>query len=126
MSTSQQERWSETNPLLADPYQFTMLQAYFDRRMFAPAVFELFLRKLPPVRNFLLATGLRASGPLSARLTNGTARDRRAARDLAIRGSRFSGSIDLEQQPLDEAHCTLGAFVRQGFASAPITRRREV
>jgi nicotinate phosphoribosyltransferase len=35
-----------------------MLQAYFDRRMFEPAVFELFVRKLPPVRNFLLAAGL--------------------------------------------------------------------
>jgi nicotinate phosphoribosyltransferase len=44
--------------LLADLYQFTMLQAYFDRRMFAPAVFELFVRKLPPVRNFLVAAGL--------------------------------------------------------------------
>ena len=58
MSTSQDERWSGTSPLLADLYQFTMLQAYFDRRMFAPAVFELFVRKLPPVRNFLLAAGL--------------------------------------------------------------------
>jgi nicotinate phosphoribosyltransferase len=35
-----------------------MLQTYFDRRMFEPAVFELFVRKLPPVRNFLLAAGL--------------------------------------------------------------------
>jgi nicotinate phosphoribosyltransferase len=26
--------------------------------MFAPAVFELFVRKLPPVRNFLVAAGL--------------------------------------------------------------------
>jgi nicotinate phosphoribosyltransferase len=50
--------WPATSSLLADLYQFTMLQAYFDRRMFAPAVFELFVRKLPPVRNFLLAAGL--------------------------------------------------------------------
>ncbi len=50
--------WSATSALLADLYQFTMLQAYFDRRMFAPAVFELFVRKLPPVRNFLVAAGL--------------------------------------------------------------------
>ena len=58
MSTAREQTWSETSPLLADLYQFTMLQAYFDRRMFAPAVFELFVRKLPPVRNFLLAAGL--------------------------------------------------------------------
>jgi nicotinate phosphoribosyltransferase len=57
MSTPQPS-CSATSPLLADLYQFTMLQAYFDRRMFAPAVFELFVRKLPPVRNFLLAAGL--------------------------------------------------------------------
>jgi nicotinate phosphoribosyltransferase len=58
VSTAREQPWSETSPLLADLYQFTMLQAYFDRRMFAPAVFELFVRKLPPVRNFLLAAGL--------------------------------------------------------------------
>jgi nicotinate phosphoribosyltransferase len=58
MSNVQEASWSTTSPLLADLYQFTMLQAYFDRRMFAPAVFELFVRKLPPVRNFLLAAGL--------------------------------------------------------------------
>jgi nicotinate phosphoribosyltransferase len=58
MSDPNQSRWSATSPLLADLYQFTMLQAYFDRRMFAPAVFELFVRKLPPERNFLVAAGL--------------------------------------------------------------------
>jgi hypothetical protein len=30
-----------------------MLQAYFNKRMFAPAVFELFVRELPPVRKLL-------------------------------------------------------------------------
>jgi nicotinate phosphoribosyltransferase len=49
---------SVTSPLLADLYQFTMLQAYFERRMFAPAVFELFVRKVPRERNFLVAAGL--------------------------------------------------------------------
>lgn len=49
---------SITSPLLADLYQFTMLQAYFTQRMFAPAVFELFIRKVPPERNFLVAAGL--------------------------------------------------------------------
>ncbi len=35
-----------------------MLQAYYERGMEAPAVFELFVRKLPAGRNFLLAAGL--------------------------------------------------------------------
>ena len=46
------------SPLLTDLYQFTMLQAYFDRRMFESATFELFVRRLPPTRNFLIAAGL--------------------------------------------------------------------
>ncbi|HWI81136.1 nicotinate phosphoribosyltransferase [Ramlibacter sp.] len=45
-------------PLLTDLYQLTMLQAYFDRGMDRPASFELFVRKLPAGRNFLLAAGL--------------------------------------------------------------------
>jgi nicotinate phosphoribosyltransferase len=58
MSTAPPARFTPTSPLLADLYQFTMLQAYFDRQMFAPAVFELLVRRLPPVRNFLVAAGL--------------------------------------------------------------------
>lgn len=44
--------------LLTDLYQLTMLQAYFDQRMFETAVFELFVRRLPSSRNFLVAAGL--------------------------------------------------------------------
>ncbi|WP_031433674.1 nicotinate phosphoribosyltransferase [Methylomarinum vadi] len=44
--------------LLTDLYQLTMLQGYFHERMYAPATFELFVRKLPPHRNFLVAAGL--------------------------------------------------------------------
>ena len=44
--------------LLTDLYQLTMLQAYFDEGMADTAVFEFFVRALPPGRNFLLATGL--------------------------------------------------------------------
>jgi len=44
--------------LLTDLYQLTMLQAYFDERMNATAVFEFFVRALPQGRNFLLAAGL--------------------------------------------------------------------
>jgi nicotinate phosphoribosyltransferase len=44
--------------LLTDLYQLTMLQSYWRRGMDAPAVFELFVRRLPPRRGFLVAAGL--------------------------------------------------------------------
>jgi nicotinate phosphoribosyltransferase len=44
--------------MLTDLYQLTMLQAYFDEGMQDTAVFEFFVRALPPGRNFLLAAGL--------------------------------------------------------------------
>jgi nicotinate phosphoribosyltransferase len=46
------------SPLLTDLYQLTMLNAYYEHGMTATAVFELFVRKLPPARNFLMAAGL--------------------------------------------------------------------
>jgi nicotinate phosphoribosyltransferase len=47
-----------SSPLLCDLYQLSMLQAYYEAGMTATAVFELFVRKLPPGRNFLVAAGL--------------------------------------------------------------------
>ena len=44
--------------LLTDLYQLTMLQTYHAERMNETAAFELFVRRLPPERNFLLAAGL--------------------------------------------------------------------
>lgn len=44
--------------LLTDLYQLTMLSGYFERGMEEEAVFEFFIRRLPPRRNFLLAAGL--------------------------------------------------------------------
>lgn len=44
--------------LVTDLYQLTMAQAYLDQHMLEPAVFELFIRRLPPNRNFLVAAGL--------------------------------------------------------------------
>lgn len=49
---------TEQSGLLTDLYQLTMLQAYYDQRMFDTAVFELFVRALPDNRNFLMAAGL--------------------------------------------------------------------
>jgi nicotinate phosphoribosyltransferase len=47
-----------SSALLTDLYQLTMLEGYFEAGMTRPAVFELFVRKLPPGRNFLVAAGL--------------------------------------------------------------------
>ncbi len=44
--------------LFADLYEFTMLRAYFELRMEAQATLSLFVRHLPPQRNFLIAAGL--------------------------------------------------------------------
>lgn len=44
--------------LLTDLYQLTMAHAYFELAMNETAVFELFVRRLPPQRRFLLAAGL--------------------------------------------------------------------
>lgn len=45
-------------PLLTDLYQLTMAHAYFERGMSDIAVFELYARRLPPERRFLVAAGL--------------------------------------------------------------------
>lgn len=44
--------------LLVDQYELTMLQAYWSEEMYEPAVFSLFVRRLPEHRNYLLACGL--------------------------------------------------------------------
>jgi len=46
------------SPLTTDLYQLTMLDAYHAHGMGETAVFELFVRKLPPQRNFMMAAGL--------------------------------------------------------------------
>ena len=44
--------------LLTDLYQLTMLDVYLAQDMQETATFELFVRRLPPQRNFLVAAGL--------------------------------------------------------------------
>ena len=46
------------SPLLTDLYQLNMIQAYLDHGDTETAVFEFFVRTLPPRRGFLLAAGL--------------------------------------------------------------------
>ena len=47
--------------LFTDLYELTMGQAYHERSMNGEAVFDLFVRRLPPQRNYLLACGLEAA-----------------------------------------------------------------
>ena len=47
-----------TSPLLTDLYQLNMIQAYLADGKAGTAVFEFFVRKLPPQRGFLMAAGL--------------------------------------------------------------------
>ena len=44
--------------LLTDLYEFTMAEAYFKSRMFAPATFSLFIRDYPPNRGYFISAGL--------------------------------------------------------------------
>jgi len=48
----------EHSGLLADLYELTMAAGYFQSHFDARATFELFVRKLPAERNFLVAAGL--------------------------------------------------------------------
>ena len=49
---------AEHSLLLTDLFERSMLEAYAAHGMAATAVFELFVRKLPESRGFLLAAGL--------------------------------------------------------------------
>jgi nicotinate phosphoribosyltransferase len=55
---SEQGLQAPVGALLTDLYQLTMLAAYRAERMEDIAVFELFVRALPPSRRFLVAAGL--------------------------------------------------------------------
>lgn len=48
----------ENVALLTDLYELTMMQAYLEEGLEGEAAFSLFVRRLPPRRNFLLACGL--------------------------------------------------------------------
>jgi nicotinate phosphoribosyltransferase len=52
--------WVDDNnaAMLTDLYELTMLESYFAQRMNGTAVFDLFVRRLPAARNYLVACGL--------------------------------------------------------------------
>lgn len=52
--------WVDSNnaALLTDLYELTMASSYFRRSMHGMTTFDLFVRQLPPERNFLISCGL--------------------------------------------------------------------
>jgi len=48
----------DPSALLVDLYQLSMMQAYLEAGRTGDAVFEFFVRRLPPQRRFLVAAGL--------------------------------------------------------------------
>jgi nicotinate phosphoribosyltransferase len=74
--------------LLTDLYQLNMLQAYRDAGMTATAVFEFFVRRLPPTRGFLVAAGLEQVVEFLE-----SARFSEAELDWLAGSGRFSGAL---------------------------------
>ena len=92
---------SAISPLLTDLYQINMIQAYLDHGETDTAVFELFVRSLPPRRGFLLAAGLEQALDFLENLRFSTAdidwlkRSARFKQNLLdyLDGLRFSGEV---------------------------------
>jgi len=87
--------------LLIDQYELAMAASYLGRGMNEPAVFELFVRHLPPRRHWLLCAGLGPALSLVERLRFGGEElaylERLGFRPALLdylAGFRFSGSVD--------------------------------
>jgi nicotinate phosphoribosyltransferase len=92
----------EQSPLLTDLYELSMLEAYAAYGMAETAAFELFVRKLPDERGFLVAAGLeQAVGFLETmRFTPDDLAWLHASRMFSpafvesLAGLRFTGDVD--------------------------------
>lgn len=88
--------------LLTDLYELNMYEAYCAHGMTAPAVFEFFVRKLPPGRGFLLTCGLETVLRFleEAAFTADELRWLKASGRFStatlerLRGFRFTGDVD--------------------------------
>jgi hypothetical protein len=107
--------------LLTDLYQLTMIQAYLELGQTDTAVFEFFVRKLPPRRSFLVAAGLNQAllfvenlrfsadaHPKMARGRSGTSnpsrpiscgQERRSDQRPSISGSQVRALVPTTQSP---------------------------
>ncbi len=90
-----------TNALLTDLYQLNMVQAYLDHGETGTAVFEFFVRRLPPRRGFLIAAGLEQAldflenlrfSPEEIDWLSGTGRFGQGLIDY-LAGFRFTGDV---------------------------------
>ena len=88
--------------LLVDLYELTMMQAYWSRGIEGSATFDLFVRRLPPARSFLLAAGLETAlelleglrfTPADLDYLSGTGLFDRGFVEV-LEGFRFSGDVD--------------------------------
>jgi len=88
--------------LLVDLYELTMMQAYWANAIEGSATFDLFVRRLPPERNFLLAVGLETAldlleglgfTPGDLEYLSGTGLFDRAFLDV-LAGFQFTGDVD--------------------------------
>lgn len=88
--------------LYCDLYALNMVQAYLDNGMTDTAVFEFFVRRLPPSRGFLMAAGLAQMAEFLEGLTLSPEemrwlRDSRRFKDNFLeymKNFRFSGDVD--------------------------------
>ncbi|CCQ90560.1 Nicotinate phosphoribosyltransferase (modular protein) [Nitrospina gracilis 3/211] len=93
---------AQASALLTDLYQLTMLKSYNDQGMTRQAVFEFFVRDLPPHRNFLMCAGvepvLRYLEALhfSPQELDALKRSGRFPQELldSLRTFRFTGDVD--------------------------------
>ncbi len=88
--------------LLVDLYELTMMQAYWAHAIEGSATFDLFVRRLPPERNFLLAVGLETAldlleglrfTPGDLEYLSGTGLFDRGFLDV-LAGFQFTGDVD--------------------------------
>src|SRR5215469_11202566 len=94
--------WEGDSALLTDLYQLNMLAAYLEHGLTETAVFELFVRKLPSHRGFLMAAGLEQALQFLETLSF-TPGELDALRELGqfpdsliawLRSFRFTGDVD--------------------------------
>ena len=94
--------WESDSALLTDLYQLNMLAAYLEHGLTETAVFELFVRKLPSHRGFLMAAGLEQAVQFLETLSF-TSEDLKAIGGLGqfsgsfiawLQSFRFTGDVD--------------------------------
>ena len=103
------------SPLLTDLYELAMFQAYLEHGKTETAVFEFFVRKLPPRRGFLIAAGLEQALDFLETL-------RFAEADLDWLAARGFGAESIEALRRLRFAGDVHALSRRGRPSSPTSR----